>query len=88
MIWNIGKHQIDCILDVRRTNIDTPSNIHRYLETVLPSHDREKEEEKPPSLSRPTPSLLSLCGLKCDGVLGNGARVVLQNLAGSLAQKS
>ena len=44
-IGNIWKHQTDCILDVRITNLDAPSNIHRKLEAVLLSHEREKKKK-------------------------------------------
>ena len=37
---NIWKHPNGCILDVRITNLDAPSNIHRKPEAVL-SHERE-----------------------------------------------
>ena len=38
-------------LDVRVTNLDAPSIMHRKPEAVLVSQEREKEEEIPPSLS-------------------------------------
>ena len=44
LIRSIWKHQTDCILDVRITNIDTPSNIHRKSEAVLLSHERGKKK--------------------------------------------
>ena len=45
LIRNIWKHQTDCILDVRITNLDAPSNIHRKPEAVLLSHEREKKKK-------------------------------------------
>ena len=35
LLRNIWDHQTDCILDVRITNRNAPSNIHRKLEAVL-----------------------------------------------------
>ena len=60
LIRNLWKHQTDSILDVRITNLVAPSNIHRKLEAVLLSHERE--EEIPPSLPGPTPSVSLICG--------------------------
>ena len=48
LIRNIWKHQTDCILDVRTTNLDAPSNIQRKPEAVL-----RNEEEIHPSLPGP-----------------------------------
>ena len=56
-IWKLRKHQTDCIQDVRITNLDAPSNIHRKPEAVLISHEREKKKEIPPSMPGPTPTL-------------------------------
>ena len=56
--WHLWKHQTACILNVRITNLDVPSSIHRKPEAVLLSHEREKEEKIPPTLPGPTPSLL------------------------------
>ena len=42
---NIWKHLTVCILDVRITNLDAPSNIHRKPEAVLLSHEREKKNK-------------------------------------------
>ena len=51
LIMNIFKHPTDCIVDVRITNLDAPS------------FPRAREEEEiPPSLTGPTPSLISLSG--------------------------
>ena len=47
-----------------------------------------KEELIPPSLSRPTPTLLSFCGFMRWSSWKREAWVVLQNLAGSLVKKS
>ena len=40
LIWNIWKRQTYCILDVRITNLDAPSNILGKPEAVLLSHVR------------------------------------------------
>ena len=61
VIRNIRKDQTDWILDVRITNRDAPSNIHRKPEAVLLSHEREKKE-LPPNLPGPMLTLLSVCG--------------------------
>ena len=87
LIRNIWKHKADCILDVRITNLDAPSKIHRKPEAVLLSHEREKKKYYLQGCLNQrrhfSPFVIS-----CDGVLGNEAKEVLQNLAGSLAQKS
>ena len=38
LIRNLRTRQTDCILDVRITNLDAASNIHRKPEVVLLSH--------------------------------------------------
>ena len=43
-IRDLWKHQIDCILDVRITNLDAPSNIYKKPEAVLLSHVRENKK--------------------------------------------
>ena len=42
LIRKLWKHQTDGILDVRITNLDTPSSIHRKPESDLLSHERER----------------------------------------------
>ena len=42
---NISKRQTDCILDLRITNLDAPSNIHRNPNAVVLSHQREKKKK-------------------------------------------
>ena len=81
-----NNNQTDCILDVRITNLDAPSNIHRKPEAVL-SHEREKKK-KYLQASLDQRHHFSPFVVSCDGVLGNEAKVVLQNLAGRLAKKS
>ena len=44
VIRNLWKHQTDCILDVRITNLDAPS-IQSKAEAVLRSHEREKKKK-------------------------------------------
>ena len=44
-LQSLWKHQTDCILDERITNLDAPSNIHRKPEAVLLSHEREKKKK-------------------------------------------
>ena len=39
------EHQTDCILDVRITNLDAPSNIHRKPKAVLLFHERETKKK-------------------------------------------
>ena len=46
-IITIWKHQTGCILDVRITNLDAPSNIHWAPEAVLHSHERETPSSLP-----------------------------------------
>ena len=58
LVRNLWKHQTGCIMDVRITNLDTPSNLHRKAEAVLLSHEHEKKKKIPPNLlPGPTPSL-------------------------------
>ena len=45
LIRYLWKHPTDFILDVRITNVDAPSNIHRKPEHVLLSHEREKKKK-------------------------------------------
>ena len=87
LIRNLWKHQTDCILDVRITNLDAPSNIHRKPESVLLSHEREKKK-KYLQACLDQRRHFSPFVVSCDGVLGKEAKVVLQNLAGRLAKKS
>ena len=87
LLRNIWKHQTDCILDVRITNLDAPSNIHRKPEAVLLSQEREKKKKYLQACLDQRRHFSPLV-VSCDGVLGNEAKVVLQNLAGSLAKKS
>ena len=49
LIRNIWKHQTDCILDVRITNLDAPSNIHRKPEAILLFHPIEREKIQTPA---------------------------------------
>ena len=77
--WN---HQTACILDMRISNLDAPSNIHWKPEAVLLSHEREMKNK-----------YLQFClyqrrhfspfVVSCDE-----AKVVVQNFARSLAKKS
>jgi hypothetical protein len=86
LIRNLWKHQTDCILDVHITNLGAPSNIHRKPEAVILSQEREKKKYLQACLDQRrhfSPFVVS-----CDGVLGKEAKVVLQNLTGSLAKKS
>ena len=84
---NNWKHQTDCILDVRITNLDAPSNIHRKPETVHLSREREKKK-KYLQACLDQRRHFSPFVVSCDGVLGNEAKVVQQNLSGSLVEKS
>ena len=81
LIENIWKHKSDCILDMRITNLDAPSNIHWKPEAV---HERKKKKQYLQGCvdqrSHFSPFVVS-----CDGVLENDAKVVLQHLAESLA---
>ena len=43
------EHQTDCILDVRITNLDAPSNIHRKPEAILLFHPIEREKIQTPA---------------------------------------
>ena len=45
LIRNLCEHQTDCILEVRITNLDAPSNIHRKPQTFIRSHEREKKKK-------------------------------------------
>ena len=47
-IRNLWKHQTDCIMDVRITNVDAQSNIHRKPEAVLLSQERQKKKTSKP----------------------------------------
>ena len=83
---NNWKHPTDCILDVRITNLDAPFNIHRKPETVHLSREREKKK-KYLQACLDQRRHFSPFVVSCDGVLGNEAKVVQQNLAG-IAKKS
>ena len=87
LIRNLWKRQTDCILDVRVTNLDAASNIHRKSELVLLSHEREKKK-KYLQACLDQRRHFSPFVVSCDGLLGKEARSVLQNLAGRLSKKS
>ena len=83
LIRNIWKHQPDCILDVRITNLDAPSNFHRKLEAVLLSMNakRRRHTSKPAWTSAVTYVPLWCHVMTCLVMKPN-------NLAGNLAKKS
>ena len=85
---NIWKQQPDYILDVRITNLEAPSNIHRKPATVLLFHEcRKKKKYLQACLDQRR--LFSPFVVSCDAVLGNEAKVAaLQYLAGCLTTKS
>ena len=82
LIRYLWKHQTDCILDMR-----IPSNIHwNRKQSFFPmSAENRRNTPKPAWDQR---SHFSPFVISCDGVLGNKAKGVLQNLAGSRAKKS
>ena len=73
IIRNVWKHQSDCFLDVRITNLDAPSNIHRRPEAV---HEREKKKKYLQSCLDQRRHFSAFV-VPCDAVLGNEAKVVL-----------
>ena len=87
LIRNLWERQRDCILDVRVTNLDAASNIHRKSEAVLLSHEHEKKK-KYLQACLDQRHHFSPFVVSCDGMLGKEAKSVLQNLAGSLSKKS
>ena len=66
LIRNLWKHQTDCLLDVRITNLLATSNIHRKPEEGLLSHVQACLDQR----RHIAPFVVS-----CDGVLGNEAKV-------------
>jgi hypothetical protein len=88
LIRNIWKPQTGCILDVRfRTLMHYPTFIGNQNQSLCPlSVTRRRHTSRPAWTNAVTPCYPFV--VSCDGVLGNEARVVLQNLAGSLAKKS
>ena len=72
---------------MRTTNLDAPANIHRKPEAVLLAHEREKKKKQLQACLDQrrhfSPFVVS-----CDEGLANETKVVLPNLAGSLAKKS
>ena len=73
---------------MRLSNFDAPSNIDRKPEAVLLSHEREKTKKKYIKACLDQRRHFSPFVVSCGGVLGNEAKVALQNLAGSVAKKS
>ena len=69
-----GNISTDCILDVRITNLDAPSNIRRKLEAVLLLEKKKKYLQA--CLDQRRHFSLSLFVVSCDGVLGNEAKVL------------
>ena len=61
LIRNIWNHQTDIFLDVRITNLDAPSNIHRKQEAALRSREREKKKKYHQACldHRPSPCVVS-----------------------------
>ena len=79
VIYELSISGNNSILDVRITNLDAPSKIHRKPETFLHSHECEKEKHLEACLST-NARQFSPFVVSCDGEL--------ENLAGSLAKKS
>ena len=49
LISNLWKHQNDCFLEVRTTDLDVPSNIHRKPE-VLPTEKKKYVRDAIPGI--------------------------------------
>lgn len=87
LIRGLWARSTDCIIDVRMTDIDCPSNRSRKPESVLAAHEREKKKKYlQPCLEQRrhfTPFVTST-----DGLIGEEAKTLLKKLASDLAEKS
>ena len=79
LILNIWKHQTDCILDVRFTNLEHRTETGRY---------EEREKIFPACLDQPRK--FSPFAVSCDGVQAKAGQYVQQTLAGAenISEKS
>ena len=77
----------DCILDIRVTDTDAQSNRSKDPKAVLAQHEQQKKKKYLAACLAQrrhfTPFVVS-----ADGLLGNEAQSVLQNLSARFAEKS
>jgi hypothetical protein len=83
-IWARG---MDCIIDVRITDVDDKSNHSKDSDKVLAAHERKKKKKYLGVCLEQSRYFSPFVASSADGLLGKEAKILLRKLSAMLAEK-
>lgn len=86
LIRGLWERQKDCIIDVRVTNVDSPSYLGREAENIILTQEKEKRDKYESACSDQRRDFSPFV-VTTDGLLGPAAKEIVRKLAQILARK-